>query len=219
MSDSRMGWIFCLLLSLSFQEGSAQPMPAPGETKSQPARVCIVLAQPGENQTTALKDGTLLWQDPAPPGYGFGEWVWPGGALNLLIKNPSREDLVFKANLTGGKCYVLFIDSKPNPDPKKAATYPSITTAEITLLPFDSPQGQSLTYGITFSAEPLELTVNGKKTTLRKNDPVLLGTGLVRVESNDATISCTEPADACVLLLAYLKDDKGAIYWINSRFF
>ena len=100
-------------------------------------------------------------------------------------------------------------------------TYPRVTTAEMIPLPIDPPSGSNdiTTFGISFCPEPVEFLVNGQKVLLRKNEPVKLGNGLVRVESNGETISCTEPNDPCVLCLSYLKDANGKIYWINSRFY
>jgi len=209
---------FFLFLFLSWRCG-AQPTPSGPGKAPEPARVCIVLAQPGENQTTAFRDSVPLWKKSAPAGYGFGEWLWPAGGINLLFKNSARENFNLKGNLTGGKCHVIFVDSKPNPDPKKSEQYPFVTIAELISLPIERPGGGSATYGIAFGPEPLSLEVNGKNMTLPKNEPVLLGRGLVRVNSGGETLSCTEPADSCVLLLAYAKDRNGKIYCINSRFF
>lgn len=185
-----------------------------------PARVCIVLVQPEEDATVVAKDGVPLWKDPAPPGYGFGEWLWPGGTLNLTLKNPTRETITLNGTLAAGKCHMVLVSSKPNPDPKKAAQFPLVTTAQLVPLAVQPHGNGSLTYGISLSTEPLELQVNGKKTLLQPREPVLLGRDRVSVQSpKGETISCTEPADPCVLVLAYYRDQAGKILWINSRFF
>ena len=105
--------IVCLIFG---QRLCAQSL-AGGET-NQPARLCIALAQPGENETVAWKQGKPMWKQPAYPGYSMGDYTLPAGPLGLELRHPLRPPLTINNKLLPGKCYLLVVDKKPNQDPK-----------------------------------------------------------------------------------------------------
>jgi len=206
-----------LLLTL-FHFVSAQTQ-NPEDAKKEPVHFAIALAQPEEAKTVAWLKTTPLWDREPFPGYGFGEWIWPSGLQSLVIKNPQREDLEVKIPTTAGECYLLGIDSVPNPDPKKAEKYPRVSTAACVPIKSPKPENKPYVVGVSFIRDPLDLEVNGKKLTLKFSEPVQFSTGLAMIKENGEILTSADPQDPCIIALAFFKGSDGKIYTINSRFY
>lgn len=136
-----------------------------GET-NQPARLCIALAQPGENETVAWKQGKPMWKKPAYPGYSMGEYTLPAGPLGLELRHPLRPPLTINNKLLPGKCYLLVVDKKPNQDPKTQEQYPMITDTRWIELPWGKPSGQSAIFAYGTGPHPITLHPNNKTINL-----------------------------------------------------
>jgi hypothetical protein len=194
---------------------------APGtpDAKKTPIHFAIALAQPEEAKTIAWLNAAPLWEGESFSGYGFGEWSWPSGMLTLALKNPQREDLNFKTQTTSGECYLLGVDSAPNPDPKKTEKYPRITTANCVTIKSPKPENKSFIYGVSFIRDPLNLEVNEKKLTLKFGEPVQFSTGMTMIKENGQILTSSDPQDPCIITLAFFKNAAGKVYVINSRFY
>jgi len=142
----------------------AQPLVS-GET-NRPARLCIALAQPGENETVAWNQGKPMWKRPAYPGYAMGEYTLPVGPLTLELRHPSRPVSVINEKLVGGKCYLLVVDQKTNPDPKTQGQYPVVTDARWVQLPWGKPENQPAAYTYAAGGKPIVIHPNKKLVTL-----------------------------------------------------
>jgi hypothetical protein len=207
----------CFGLLLIFSHfGIGQTLP---ESKKEPIHFAIALAQPEEAQTIAWLNATALWEGASSQGYGFGEWNWPSGALTLALKNPQREVLNFKTQTSSGECYLLGVDSVPNPDPKKIEKYPRITTANCVSIKSPKPGNKSFIYGVSFIRDPLNLDVNGQKLTLKFAEPIQLSTGMAMIKENGEILTSSDPQDPCIIALAFFKSATGKVYVINSRFY
>lgn len=204
-----------LFLALS-HFSSAQ---TPPETKKEPIHFAIALAQPEEAKTIAWLNAAPLWEGSSSQGYGFGEWNWPSGMLILALKNSQREDLNFKTQTSSGECYLLGVDSVPNPDPKKIEKYPRITTANCVTIKSPKPGNKSFIYGVSFIRDPLNLDVNGQKLTLKFAEPIQLSTGMAMIKENGEILTSSDPQDPCIIALAFFKSATGKVYVINSRFY
>lgn len=212
-------WIFFLLvLATGFLGEIRAQVPVPEEVKK-PARLVVALAQPGEEKTTALQNGVTLWSQPSYAGYGLGEWTLPGGAYGWTIRHPERADLLLKGNLVGGDCYLITVDSKPNPDPKAAEKHPRVTVAELIPLKIAPPASRPLVYGLSMADGPLELSVNKTKLTLKKGELVKFSEGLAMIEHQGQILASSDPQDPCVILWVFQAGEKQVPKTINCRFF
>jgi len=207
-------WLVALLASSQFISAQTPP-----EAKKEPIHFAVALAQPGEAKTVAWMNAAPLWEGESFQGYGFGEWNWPSGLVTLALKNPEREDLNFKTQTTAGECYLLGIDSTPNPDAKKAEKYPRITTANCVPIKAPKPDKQAYVYGVSFVQDPIHLEVNGKKITLKYGEPCQFSTGSAMIKENNEILTSSDPQDPCVIALAFFKNADGKLYAINSRFY
>lgn len=207
-------WV-ALFLALSYFSSAETPQ----ETKKEPIHFAIALAQPGEAKTIAWVNSAPLWEGESFQGYGFGEWSFPSGMLTLVLKNPQREDLNFKTQTTSGDCYLLGVDSTPNPDPNKTEKHPRITTATCVRIPSPKPEKKSFIYGVSFIQEPLNLEVNGQKLTLKFAEPVQFSTGLSIIKESGQILTSSDPQDPCIIALAFFRNPQGKVYAINSRFY
>jgi len=193
--------------------------PGLSETKGGSVHFAIALAQPEEAKTVAWLNAAALWQGESFPGYGFGEWTWPPGLLQLVLKNPEREDFNLKLTATAGDCYLLGVDSAPNPDPKKKEKYPKITMATCVPIKATKPEHEPYVYGVSFIREPLNLEVNGKPITLKYSEPVLFSKGLAMIKEKGEILTSSDPQDLCIIAWAFFKSAEGKVYAINSRFY
>jgi hypothetical protein len=193
--------------------------PSTPDAKKTPIHFAIALAQPEEAKTIAWLNATPLWGGESFSGYGFGEWSWPSGMLTLALKNPQREDLNFKTQTTSGECYLLGIDSAPNPDPKKIEKYPRVTTANCVTIKSPPPEKKAFIYGVSFIQDPINLEVNGRKLTLNFGQPVQFSTGGAMIKEGDQILTSSDPQDPCIIALAFFKNAQGKVYVINSRFY
>ena len=194
-------------------------VPPSTEAKKEPNHFAIALAQPEEAKTIAWLNAAPLWEGESFQGYGFGEWNWPSGMLILSLKNPQREDLNFKTQTTSGECYLLGVDSAPNPDPRKTEKYPRITTANCVTIKSPKPENKSFIYGVSFIRDPLNLDVNGQKLTLKFAEPVQFSTGMAMIKENGQILTSSDPQDPCIIALSFFKNADGKVYVINSRFY
>jgi len=207
-------WLALFLVLSHFSSAQTPP-----ETKKEPIHFAIALAQPEEAKTIAWLNAAPLWEGESFQGYGFGEWSWPAGMLTLVLKNPQREDLSFKTQTTSGECYLLGVDSAPNPDAKKIEKHPRITTANCVAIKSPKPENKSFIYGVSFIREPLNLEVNDRKLTLKFAEPVQFSTGMAMIKENGQILTSSDPQDPCIIALAFFKNAEGKVYVINSRFY
>jgi len=217
MNSSKFYTQISLVLFLALSHFSLAQTPP--EAKKEPIHFAIALAQPEEAKTIACMNATPLWEGESFQGYGFGEWNWPPGMLTLVLKNSQREDLNFKTQTTSGECYLLGVDSAPNPDLKKIEKYPRITTANCVTIKSPKPENKSFIYGVSFIHDPLNLDVNGQKLTLKFAEPVQFSTGMAMVKENGEILSSSDPQDPCIIALSFFKNAEGKVYVINSRFY
>lgn len=201
------------------QSTVSSPSSSPSSKKIEPCHFAVALAQPGEAKTVAWLNASPLWEGESFQGYGFGEWNWPAGMLSLVLKNPEREDLAFKTQTVSGECYLLGVDSTPNPDPQKKARHPRITTAHCVAIKSPKPENKSFIYGVSFIQEPLNLEVNGQKLTLKFAEPIQFSTGTAMIKENGQILTSSDPQDPCIIALAFFKNAEGKVYVINSRFY
>ena len=209
-----MGWFLWMSETTIFPQN-----PGLSETKSSSVHFAIALAQPEEAKTVAWLNAAALWQGESFPGYGFGEWTWSPGLLQIALKNPEREDLTVKLTTTAGDCYLLGVDSAPNPDPKKKERYPRITTATCVAIKTAKPENEAYVYGVSFIREPLNIEVNGKPLTLKYSEPVLFSKGLTMIKEKGVILTSSDPQDPCIIAWAFFKNAEGKVYAINSRFY
>jgi hypothetical protein len=209
-------WITLFVPALQL---SLAQSPSTTDAKKPPIHFSIALAQPEEAETIAWLKATPLWEGASFTGYGFGEWSWPSGMLTLALKNPQREDLNFKTQTTSGECYLLGVDSTPNPDPKKIDKYPRVTTANCVVIKSPPPEKNAFVYGVSFIKDPINLEVNGRKLTLNFGQPVQFSTGGAMIKEGNQILTSSDPQDPCIIALAFFKNAEGKVYVINSRFY
>jgi hypothetical protein len=96
----------------------------------------------------------------------MGEYTLPAGPLSLELRHPSRPVSVINEKLVGGKCYLLVVDQKTNPDPKALPQHPVVTDARWVQLPWGKPENQPATYAYVAGTKPVALHRNKKLLTL-----------------------------------------------------
>ena len=190
-----------------------------GET-NQPARLCIALAQPGENETVAWNQGKPMWKRPAYPGYAMGEYTLPTGPLTLELRHPSRPVSVIKEKLVGGKCYLLVVDKKPNQDPKTQEQYPMITDTRWIELPWGKPSGQSAIFAYGTGPNPITLRPNDKTINLSPGQVTKISEGYALLsDSSGNPLMDFNPSGDTFFLLVIFTDSSGKLAPIRCHYY
>ena len=207
--------IVCLIFG---QRLCAQSL-AGGET-NQPARLCIALAQPGENETVAWKQGKPMWKQPAYPGYSMGDYTLPAGPLGLELRHPLRPPLTINNKLLPGKCYLLVVDKKPNQDPKTQEQYPMITDARWIELPWGKPSGQSAIFAYVAGPNPITLRPNNKTINLSPGQVTKISDGYALLsDSAGNPLMDFNPSGDTFFLLVLFSDSSGKLAPIRCHYY
>jgi hypothetical protein len=208
-----------LLLLLAFATRDLAQTQSDGST-NQPARLCIALAQPGENETVAWKQGKPMWKRPAYPGYAMGEYTLPAGPLSLELRHPSRPVSVINEKLVGGKCYLLVVDQKTNPDPKALPQYPVVTDARWVQLPWGKPENQPAAYAYVAGTKPVALHLNKKLLTLPSGQVEKISDGYFLLSDPAGNpLMDFNPAGNTFFLLVFFPDSETKLAPVRCHYY
>ncbi|CAM8652889.1 hypothetical protein MCEMIH22_01706 [Candidatus Methylacidiphilaceae bacterium] len=192
---------------------------AGGET-NEPARLCIALGQPGENETVAWNQGKPMWKRPAYPGYAMGEYTLPAGPLTLELRHPSRPVSVINEKLVGGKCYLLVVDQKTNPDPKTKEQYPVVTDARWVQLPWGKPSGQSAIFAYGAGPNPITLRPNDKTINLSPGQVTKISDGYALLsDSAGNPLMDFNPSGDTYFLLVIFSGSSGKLAPVRCNYY
>lgn len=192
------------------------PPPAP----PMPARLGIALALPGENETVAWMQGKPLWSRPPYPGYGMGEYPLPAGPLALELRHPARPPLAVNQKLLPGKCYLLVVDQKPNPDEKTKGQYPVVTDARWVELPWGEPGPEPAAYGYQAGQQSLTFQLNKKSFTLAPGRVEKLAGGyMLFSDAAGNPLMDLNPSGDSFLLLVFFADSAGKLAPVRCQFY
>ena len=204
-----------LMVSL-FSMGRAQ---APAAT-NQPARLCIAPALPGESETVAWLQGKPLWSRPPYPGYGLGEYTVPAGSLALELRHPQRPPLAVNHKVLPGKCYLLVVDQKPNPDEKTKQQYPVLTVARWVELPWAEPSPEPAAYGYVAGPKAVSFRLNDKAVSLAPGQVEKLAGGymLFRDAAGNPLMDLN-PSGESFLLLVFFADSAEKLAPVRCQYY
>lgn len=220
----RKGYFFLMKILASIvaliiaflSEGRAQ---APAATNI-PARLCIALAQPGEDETVAWQQGKPMWRKPPYPGYGLGEYTLSAGPLALELRHPSRPPLPVNQKLLPGKCYLLVVDQKLNPDEKTKQLYPVLTDARWVELPWGEPSPQPAAFGYVAGPQALSFRLNDKPASLSPGKVEKLAAGYMLVaDSAGSPLMDFNPSGGSFLLLVFFSDSAGKFAPVRCQYY
>ena len=212
-------FLFTVFMAMNPLEQARGQTPNTGET-NQPARLCIALAQPGENETVAWKQGKPMWKRPAYPGYGMGEYTLPAGPLMLELRHPARPVSVINEKLVGGKCYLLVVDQKTNPDPKTQTQYPVVTDARWVQLPWGTPENQPAAYAYVAGTKPIALNPNKKLVTLSLGQVEKISDGYFLLsDSTGNPLMDFNPAGNTFFLLVFFSDSETKLAPVRCHYY
>ncbi len=206
-----------LLLTVSlFSAGRAQ---APAATNN-PARLGIALALPGEGETVAWMQGKPLWSRPPYPGYGMGEYTVAAGPLVLELRHPTRPPLAVNQKVLPGKCYLLVVDQKPNPDEKTKAQFPVVTDARWVELPWGEPSPEPAAYAYVAGPKAVSFRLNDKPVSLAPGKVEKLAGGYMLFgDAAGNPLMDLNPSGGSFLLLVFFPDSAGKLAPVRCQYY
>jgi hypothetical protein len=184
------------------------------------ARLCIALAQSGENETVAWRAGKPMWRKPAYPGYAMGEYTFPAGPLGLELRHPARPPLAVNQKLLAGKCYLLVVDQKPNPDEKTKAQFPAVTDARWVELPWGEPSAEPAAFAYVAAAQPVPLRMNDKAVSLSPGRVEKLAAGyMLFTDAAGNPVMDLNPSGGAFLLLVFFADSMSKLAPVRCYYY
>jgi hypothetical protein len=220
----RKGYFFLMKILASIvaliiaflSEGRAQ---APAATNI-PARLCIALAQPGEDETVAWQQGKPMWRQAAYPGYGMGEYTFPAGPVALELRHPQRPPLAVNQKILPGKCYLLVVDQKPNPDEKTKAQYPVVTDARWVELPWGEPSPEPAAYAYVAGPKAVSFRLNDKSVSLAPGKVEKLSGGyMLLADGGGNPLMDFNPAGGTFFLLVFFPSPDGKLAPVRCYYY
>lgn len=211
---------FCLLASPLFLP-AITALPQTNQVKeATPARLCLALSQPGENETVAWNQGKPMWKKAAYPGYGMGEYILPAGPLAMELRHPSRPPLPVNQKVLPGKCYLLVVDQKPNSDPKTKEQFPVVTDAQWVELPWGEPSPEPAAYTYVAASRPISFCMNGKQVSLSPGRVEKLAGGyMLFSDTKGNPLMDLNPSGGSFLLLVFFQDSANKIAPVRCQFY
>jgi len=212
--------ILCAALVLSVFGGSEVRAQAPAVATSNPARLCIALALPGENETVAWMQGKPLWSRPPYPGYAMGEYTVPAGPLVLELRHPARPPLAVNQKVLPGKCYLLVVDQKPNPDEKTKGQFPVVTDARWVELPWGEPSAEPAAFAYVAASQAVSFRMNDKPVTLSPGRVEKLAAGyMLFSDAAGNPLMDLNPSGGSFLLLVFFPDSAGKLAPVRCQYY
>jgi hypothetical protein len=150
----------------------------------------------------------------------MGEYTLPAGPLTLELRHPSRPVAVIKEKLVGGKCYLLVVDQKTNPDPKTQAQYAVVTDPRWVQLPWGKPTGQPAIFAYGHGQNPITLRPNNKTINLSPGQVTKISDGyaLLSDSTGNPLMDFNPPGDAFFLLVLF-PDSAGKLAPIRCHYY
>lgn len=215
----RMRSLFSALL-LVWAGGFSLEAQGPGAATNRPARLCIALAQPGENETVAWRQGKPMWRQAAYPGYGMGEYTFPAGPLALELRHPARPPLAVNQKVLPGKCYLLVVDQKPNPDEKTKAPFPVVTDARWVELPWGEPSAEPAAFAYVAASQAVSFRINDKPVSLSPGRVEKLAGGyMLFSDAAGNPLMDLNPSGGSFLLLVFFPDSAGKLAPVRCQYY
>lgn len=211
--------ILCVALALSVFWGNEVRAQAPAAT-SNPARLGIALALPGEGETVAWMQGKPLWSRPPYPGYGMGEYTVAAGPLVLELRHPTRPPLAVNQKVLPGKCYLLVVDQKPNPDEKTKAQFPVVTDARWVELPWGEPSAEPAAFAYVAAPQAVSFRMNDKPVSLSPGRVEKLAAGyMLFSDAAGNPLMDVNPSGGSFLLLVFFPDSAGKLAPVRCQYY
>jgi hypothetical protein len=208
------------LLLLFFGVGFSLEAQGPEAITNRPARLCIALAQPGENETVAWQAGKPMWRQAAYPGYAMGEYTFPAAPLKLELRHPARPPLAVNQKLLAGKCYLLVVDQKPNPDEKTKAQFPVVTAARWVELPWGEPSPEPAAFAYVAAAQAVPLRMNDKAVSLSPGRVEKLAAGyMLFSDAAGNPLMDLNPSGGSFLLLVFFEDSMSKLAPVRCYYY
>ena len=187
---------------------------------TQPARLCIALTQPGENETVAWKQGKPMWSRAPYPGYGMGEYTLSAGPFALEFRHPSRPPLLVNQKVLPGKCYLLVVGQKPNPDEKTKEQFPVVTDARWVELPWGDPTPEPAAYAFVAGPQPISFRMNDKPVSLSPGRVEKLAAGyMLFSDAAGNPLMDLNPSGGSFLLLVFFPDSAGKLAPVRCQYY
>jgi len=225
IAGGRPGYFFWMktlfsMLLLVWVSGFSLEAQGPEATTNRPARLCVALAQPGENETVAWRQGKAMWDKPARPGYDKGQFRFPPGPLALELRHPKRPPLAVNQKVLPGKCYLLVVDQKPNPDEKTKAQFPVVTDARWVELPWGEPGPEPAAFAYVAAAQPISFRMNDKAVSLAPGRVEKLAGGyMLFSDAAGNPLMDLNPSGGSYLLLVFFGDSAGKLAPVRCHYY
>lgn len=185
-----------------------------------PARLCIAFSLPEEKEAVAWYQGKPLWSRAPYPGYGMGEYTLPAGPLTLEIRHPSRPPLPLNQKMLPGKCYLLVIGQKPNPDAKTKEQFPVVTDSRWVELPWGEPGPQAVVYAYVAAPQSVSFRLNDRPVTLPPARLEKLASGyMLFSDSQGNPLMDLSPSGGSFLLLVFFQNSANKLAPVRCQFF